>query len=113
MPSGGGSVRTRWGIGEWYGQVASQLPVHVLNAYGQQGGKKVPAHHCPFGPVGPGGALQRCNKAGGACSLRPYQQTGTSVAAAGGRDACPDLHDLGDDRLGQQRRDGVADLLIL
>jgi hypothetical protein len=83
MPSGGGSLRTRFGIGEWYGQVASQLPVHVLNAYGQQGGKKVPAHHCPFGPAGPGGSLQRCNKAGGVCSLRPYQQAGTSVASTG------------------------------
>ena len=73
-------VRSRYSIGEWYGRGFETLsPAERLRlARTEWDMNALTGTPCPF----PGGA--KCNKKGGVCSLRQYQQTGDGPVAGVG-----------------------------
>lgn len=66
----------RYGIGEWYGKLITNLSTGELNRYGAMG-SRTSGEPCPFRQAS--FRNEPCNKKGGVCSLRLYAQTETAV----------------------------------
>lgn len=75
--------RLRYGVGEWFGNIASNLGTVRLNELAAKASLSVKAANmpCPFKQSVDPAAL--CNKKGGVCSLQIYRQAGGSVTAEG------------------------------
>ena len=72
--------RRRFGIGEWYGRLFTNLAPDERMSYAEaQFRTQRPSYACPFQstPLGPA----PCSKAGGVCTLRQYVQTANSGQA--------------------------------
>lgn len=84
----GAKVRSRFGIGEWYGKLFVSISPEERNSLAKIQAKKKkerPTQICPFRTTAAGEVP--CNKEGGVCSIRLYEQDPTtgSVTVAQGR----------------------------
>lgn len=65
------NLKSRYGIGEWFGHDLSQLSAEDIGRNATAGVKSLP---CPFQPDG-----KMCSKRGGVCSFRLYEKSGEEV----------------------------------
>lgn len=66
--------QVRYGIGEWYGHLISDLSSEQLHQFGTIGSGKFEGAPCPFRIAADPAAL--CNKPGGVCTLRKHVSDG-------------------------------------
>lgn len=73
---------TRYGVGEWYGHLVSDLSQSQLNEFGQIRASKFAGVPCPFRLDADPAAM--CKKKGGVCSIRRHRlNADTSVCLEG------------------------------
>ena len=68
-----GEIIVRYGIGEWFGKLLSEMPQNVISRYAKSALLSRPDLNCPSKTHN--GIKTLCSKRGGVCSVRLYEKT--------------------------------------